>query len=386
MKEKTGAVFSIAKDNQPVAGCTISKEVYASGQDYISYFSLAKGTDISAEIYDYHKLLILHEGSMDVYTDKQVWTLSEGEVILTPTEIPVGMRTGTKAIYTEISVRRNTMNNAVKAGEVFKLAELIPYQEGKVLYSQHGDVFTDMSKVKDASETVKKNIYEFIDDNETIQLVVDCENSDPFKLASVLKQLDKESIQKIQKIVLYDDVHTTNAWRYLKAVTGIPVEHNVVERIKYDKSLVDIKIAMGISKAYYKDGVTAFILLSSDSDFWGVISSLPDAEFLVMVEEGKCGPVIQSTLENDGTYYCFMDDFCTGNIKSFKNAMFVSALKEEVEGMISLDTKELCDSIVRNLRMDISSTEKTNYYNKYIRRLRLEIDDDGIMRIKVQEE
>ena len=53
MKEKTGAVFSIAKDNQPVAGCTISKEVYASGQDYISYFSLAKGTDISAEIYDY---------------------------------------------------------------------------------------------------------------------------------------------------------------------------------------------------------------------------------------------------------------------------------------------------------------------------------------------
>ena len=66
--------------------------------------------------------------------------------------------------------------------------------------------------------------------------------------------------------------------------------------------------------------------------------------------------------------------------------MFVSALKEEVEGMISLDTKELCDSIVRNLRMDISSTEKSNYYSKYIRRLRLEIDDAGIMRIKVQEE
>ena len=173
----------------------------------------------------------------------------------------------------------------------------IPVEEGnilindkkfvKVLYSQHGDVFTDMTKVKDASETVKKNIYEFIDDSKTIQLVVDCENSDPFKLASVLKQLDKTEIHKIQKIVLYDDIHTTNAWRYLKAVTGIPVEHIVVERIKYDKSLVDIKIAMGISKAFYQDKVTAFILLSSDSDFWGVISSLPDADFLVMVEEGK---------------------------------------------------------------------------------------------------
>ena len=133
MNEKTGAVFSIARDNQPVAGCTISKEVYAGGQDYISYFSLAQETDISAEIYGYHKLLILHEGSMEVYTDKQIWTLNEGEAILTPTDIAVGMRTGTKAIYTEISIRRNTMNNAVKAGEVFKLAELIPYQDGKII-------------------------------------------------------------------------------------------------------------------------------------------------------------------------------------------------------------------------------------------------------------
>ena len=133
MNEKTGAVFSIAKDNQPVAGCTISKEVYASGQDYISYFSLAQDTDISAEIYGYHKLLILHEGSLEVYTDKQIWTLNKGEVLLTPTDIPVGMRTDAKAIYTEISIRRNTMNNAVKAGEVFKLAELIPYQDGKII-------------------------------------------------------------------------------------------------------------------------------------------------------------------------------------------------------------------------------------------------------------
>ena len=54
MKEKTGTVFSIAEDNQPVVGCTISKAVYDNGTDYISYFSLAQNTDISAEIYSYH--------------------------------------------------------------------------------------------------------------------------------------------------------------------------------------------------------------------------------------------------------------------------------------------------------------------------------------------
>ena len=133
MREKSGEVFSIAENNQPIAGCTVSKEIYASGQDYISYFSLAKDTDISAELYSYHKLILLHEGSMEVYTDNDVWTLTEGDAILAPTDAPVGMRTNTKAVYTEISIRRHTMNNAVKAGEVFKLAELLPYQEGKII-------------------------------------------------------------------------------------------------------------------------------------------------------------------------------------------------------------------------------------------------------------
>ncbi len=133
MKEITGKVFSIAADNQPVAGCTISKEVYSDGQDYISCFSLAKDTDISAEIYGYHKLLILHEGELQLYTDSEEWRLKQGEAILTPTDIPVGMRTDTKAIYTEISIRRHTMNNAIKAGEIFRLAELIPYQEGEII-------------------------------------------------------------------------------------------------------------------------------------------------------------------------------------------------------------------------------------------------------------
>ena len=66
MKERVGEVFSIAKSNQPVLGCTISKAVH-SGTNDIIYFSLAKNTDISAEIYPYYKLLIVADGSIEVY-------------------------------------------------------------------------------------------------------------------------------------------------------------------------------------------------------------------------------------------------------------------------------------------------------------------------------
>ncbi|MBR2525480.1 hypothetical protein IKE67_03335 [bacterium] len=56
MKEKTGQIFSITKDNPTVAGCTVSKSIYrAKGYDF-TYFSLAEYTDISAETYEYPKM------------------------------------------------------------------------------------------------------------------------------------------------------------------------------------------------------------------------------------------------------------------------------------------------------------------------------------------
>lgn len=133
MKEKAGLTYSIAAENAPVPGCTISREV-SDGNRYIGYFSLAEDTDISAEIYTYHKLLIVAGGSLEVYFGGKTLPCSRLECVLTPTDIPVGVRTGSGAVYTEIMIRRDdTMNKAINPGEVFKLAELVPYQDGKIV-------------------------------------------------------------------------------------------------------------------------------------------------------------------------------------------------------------------------------------------------------------
>ena len=130
MKEKLGEVFSIAKENAPVTGCTISKEV-CGGENAVIYFFLARNTDISAELFPYHKLLIVADGGLEVYGQGDYWKiLGIGDCVLTPTETPVGMRTDTGAVYTEIEIGRNdSMNDAIKAGEVFKLAELVPHND-----------------------------------------------------------------------------------------------------------------------------------------------------------------------------------------------------------------------------------------------------------------
>lgn len=134
MKEKTGEVFSIAKDNVPVPGCTISKEIYG-GENALTYFSLAKNTDISAEIFPSYKMLIVADGSVVVYgNDGFGQKLRSGDSILTLADTPMGMRTDEGAVYTELLVRKeDSMNEIIKAGEVFKLAELVPYAEGKIV-------------------------------------------------------------------------------------------------------------------------------------------------------------------------------------------------------------------------------------------------------------
>ena len=135
MKEKTGQIFSITKDNPTVAGCTVSKSIYSeSGYDF-TYFSLAEYTDISAETYEYPKICIVNSGKMEVYTsDNEIWKLSTDESIVLPMGKPVGMRTETGCIYTEIAIRKESnMNKVLETGKVLKLADLLPYQKDRIV-------------------------------------------------------------------------------------------------------------------------------------------------------------------------------------------------------------------------------------------------------------
>ncbi len=136
MKEPSGKLIDFAGENRPVPGCTVSKQIYHENGTGISVFSLAAGTSISAESYEYHKLWTVYEGEMEVFTtDGWHRILSVGDSILTPLHVPVGVRASKDSIYLEVEFRKETsvMNEVIKAGEIFQLAELLPYQEGKII-------------------------------------------------------------------------------------------------------------------------------------------------------------------------------------------------------------------------------------------------------------
>ena len=268
-----------------------------------------------------------------------------------------------------------------------------PQDEGNVLisdkkflsslYAQNNDWFTGFDKVTDVNDSVKSGIYDFIARNDIIDVVVDCENSDAYRLYSTLKGLDDEKISKINKIILYDDVHTTPAWKMLtEEFWGvIDFEYILVERLNEAKSLVDHKMIADISKEQYREAVDAFIIVSSDSDYWAIINSIEDADFLVMVEKEKVGHDIKNALDEKGIFYCYINDFCTSKVGDFQNKVLDAEVKTRLEKALEINAKELLKSVYYAARITPNEAEKENYYNKHIKTLKFVIDDLGNIKI-----
>jgi quercetin dioxygenase-like cupin family protein len=135
MVEKAGRIINPAAENRTVPGCTVSKQIYHKNGLGLFIFSLASGTDISAESYSYHKLWIVYEGEMTVHTtDDRKENLSAGQCFITPVDVPIGIQADEDSIYMEIELPKDAgMNSVLKVGKTFNLAELLPYQEGRIV-------------------------------------------------------------------------------------------------------------------------------------------------------------------------------------------------------------------------------------------------------------
>lgn len=133
MDEQTGKVFSIAAENFPVPGCTASRTVWQAPTASLACFSLAEGTDISAELYGYPKLQMAVAGEVQA-TGALSALLGPGGAIVTPTDVPVGMRADRNAVFIELSMDKETaMNPIIETGAVFSLKDLVPYQDGRIV-------------------------------------------------------------------------------------------------------------------------------------------------------------------------------------------------------------------------------------------------------------
>lgn len=267
-----------------------------------------------------------------------------------------------------------------------------------LLYRVHGDAFQDFARVFDASEETKNALNQYMFTNDGITLLVDCENSDPYKLCAFfdfMNECRRQHLEtntddepghhfgRITKVILYDDYHTIDAWDILSEYIKVPIIHEEVERVLGHKSLVDIAMTVGACKEHLQQGVNSFMIASSDSDYWGLIRAMPDANFLVLAERTKFSPETQHFYDDHGVVSCFIDDFA-GNLNKIKEGALRHGLEKHINNLIAVNLYDTLTDMYDMLRLEMSPQEKENFRKQLLRSVKIDIDDQGEISVRIE--
>lgn len=129
-----GKVTDLIKDNPVVAGCTISNEVFENGEVTVTVFSLAAHTSISSTTYTSYHLVTVEKGELSLNIADSQQELKAGDSIVTPKKAAIAVIASEDTTYLEIALPDDaSLNQVVEPGQVFQLAKVIPYQDGKII-------------------------------------------------------------------------------------------------------------------------------------------------------------------------------------------------------------------------------------------------------------
>lgn len=263
----------------------------------------------------------------------------------------------------------------------------ILYNDAKFLtwlYRSHGDNFKEYEFVSDASQLGKYNIHSFIQKAQKIDIVVDCENSDPYKTEAMIKSLSPEEKLSIQRILLFDDVNANKAWQFVSSIIEIPVKRVVVERVSRLKSQVDMRLAVEVCKEFYENEVDAFILMTSDSDYWSLISSLPNASFIAVIEDEHTSKKLIETYEEHKIPYIWLDDFCMGRAIELKQLALKAEMNNRLKNMCKINFASMIENSSRAIWTTFSESEKIEILKSCKKGLRASIDSDGNLALSIE--
>lgn len=257
----------------------------------------------------------------------------------------------------------------------------------RLLYTKNNDCFEDRSLVRGAGDRLLDDLYAFIGQSKKTLVVVDCENSNPVKLAAALSSLNRLQRSLIHKIMLFDSDYTTAAWKVLTQsgfTEEFETEHIVVKRLNERKSQVDMTLAANTCREVYTNGVDSVILVSSDSDYWALIQSLPGIHFLTMVERHKAGQHIISALEENHYHYCYIDDFCTSASYAIKTRTLLGEMQDRLDAIVDFNVKDMLDEVVGSTWLRMSTKEKEMFYDRYLKKMQLKIEPNGQVKITLE--
>lgn len=243
-----------------------------------------------------------------------------------------------------------------------------------ILYERNRDRFYDMSKVTEAGDAAVENPDEFFARSERVIIAVDCENADPCKVIGIVKELEAHGhADKIAKIMLVDDEHTSSQWRALRRNENLPLEYYLTDRVKDEKSAVDVALTIKFYReiaAAKNEGkpIDSAIIISSDCDFWPLIELTPEVNFFVMLEYDNCSQAYYQRLQNNDIPFFYIDEyFMSGNVELKTEIVLQEVIREIEDGFLSkINLFSIINRVLVKLDLKMTDPELSQFFDKYI--------------------
>lgn len=254
-----------------------------------------------------------------------------------------------------------------------------------ILYERNRDRFYDMSKVTDAGDAALESPEEFFTKAGRVIIAVDCENADPCKVIGIIKDIEARGlIPKVAKILLVDDEHTSSQWRALRRNENIPLEYYMTDRVKDEKSAVDvamtIKFYRELTEARLNGSpIDSAIIVSSDCDFWPLIELTPEVNFLVMLEYDNCSQAYYQRLQSNEIPFFYIDEYyMAGNVELKTEIVLQEVVRELEEGFLSkINLLSVINRALVKLDLRMTEAEVTQFFDRYISEMGIAFAKNG---------
>ena len=254
-----------------------------------------------------------------------------------------------------------------------------------ILYERNRDRFYDMSKVTEAGDAAITDPEEFFARAERVMLAIDCENADPCKVIGMMKDLESKGvINKITKILLVDDEHTSSQWRALRRNENLPLEYYMTDRVKEEKSAVDVALAIKFYREVAEsrvngEAIDSAVIISSDCDFWPLIELTPEVKFLVMLEYDNCSQAYYQRLQNNDIPFFYIDEFFrAGNVELKTEIVLQEVIREIEENHLSkLNLFSVINRALTKLDLKMNEAEISQFLEKYITAMTISFAKNG---------
>ncbi|MBR1439045.1 MAG: hypothetical protein IJ587_10970, partial [Synergistaceae bacterium] len=292
-------------------------------------------------------------------------------------------------------VKGNTVDGNKDAAKIYyEFRDLFPYQayinwspneiDGNILrddakflpilYERNRDKFHDTSKLTEAGDSAVEDPSEFFARAERVLIAIDCENADPCKVIGIMKELEKQNVLgKISKVILVDDRHTSTQWRLLRRNENLPLEYYMTDRVKDDKSAVDVALTIKFYREIAQsraegNPIDSAVIVSSDCDFWPLIELTPEVSFMVMLEYDNCSQSYYHRLHQNDVPFMYIDEyFSAGNLEMKTENVLQEVIREIEDGYLSkINLFSVMNRALTKLELRMNESEASSFYEKYI--------------------